>query len=111
VERLPRHGPLPRHAGFLTDLDRLTLDELDLEPVYRDFFRPLGIGWAVGTAIPIPTGENVSFIMTRRTERGPFEHAIVQRLDELDAIRLYTLPISTRIRTTTSTSPRPPDGR
>ena len=34
-------------------------------------------------AIPIPTGENVSFAMTRRTERGPMERAIVQKLDEL----------------------------
>jgi PAS domain-containing protein len=72
-----------RHAGFLTDLDILTPDELDLEPVYRDFWRPQGLGWAVGTAIPIPTGENVLFVMTRRTERGPVEHAIVQKLDEL----------------------------
>jgi DNA-binding CsgD family transcriptional regulator len=72
-----------RHAGFVTELDRFTLDELDLEPLYHDFFRPRGIGWGVGTAIPIPTGENVCFIMTRRTERGPFERAIVQKLDEL----------------------------
>jgi DNA-binding CsgD family transcriptional regulator len=71
------------HAGFLTELDTFTPDELDLEPLYHDFFRPRGIGWGVGTAIPIPTGENVCFIMTRRYERGPFERAIVQRLDEL----------------------------
>src|ERR1700730_10318625 len=25
-----------RHAGFLTDLDFFTPDELDLEPIYRD---------------------------------------------------------------------------
>jgi hypothetical protein len=60
-----------RHAGFLT------------EPVYRDFWRPQGLGWAVGTVIPIPTGENVIFVMTRRTERGPVERAVVQKLDEL----------------------------
>jgi len=72
-----------RHAGFLTTLDVFTPDELDLEPLFRDFWRPLGIGWVVATAIPIPTGENVSFAMTRRTERGPVERAIVQKLDEL----------------------------
>jgi PAS domain-containing protein len=38
---------------------------------------------AVGTVIPIPTGENVIFVMTRRTERGPVERAVVQKLDEL----------------------------
>jgi hypothetical protein len=72
-----------RHAGFLTELDVFTPDELDQEPIYRDFWRPLGIGWAVGTAVPIPTGETVLLFMTRRTERGPFERAIVQKLDEL----------------------------
>jgi DNA-binding CsgD family transcriptional regulator len=72
-----------RHAGFLTELDILTPDELDLEPIYRDYWRPQGVGWAVGTAIPIPTGENVILIMTRRTERGPVERTVVQKLDEL----------------------------
>ena len=72
-----------RYSGFLTELDSFTLDELDLEPLYHDFFRPGGIGWGVGTAIPIPTGENVCFIMTCRTERGPFERAVIQKLDDL----------------------------
>ena len=72
-----------RHSGFLTELDVFTPDELDLEPLYRDMWRPLGIGWVVGTAIPIPTGEHVILVMTRRTERGPVERAVVQKLDEL----------------------------
>jgi DNA-binding CsgD family transcriptional regulator len=71
-----------RHAGFLTDLDVVTFDELDREPIYRDFWRPQGVGWAVGTFFPIPTGENVSLFMTRRIERGPVEPAVVQKLDE-----------------------------
>jgi DNA-binding CsgD family transcriptional regulator len=72
-----------RHAGFLTELDLFTPDELDLEPVYRDMWRPLGIGWVVATAIPIPTGEKVTFLLTRRIERGPVESAVVHKLDEL----------------------------
>jgi DNA-binding CsgD family transcriptional regulator len=72
-----------RPAGFLTDLDVLTPDELDQEPIIRDYFRPQGFGWFVGTVVPIPTGENVSIILTRRTERGPVERAVVQKLDEL----------------------------
>ncbi|MGH8597710.1 MAG: helix-turn-helix transcriptional regulator [Gammaproteobacteria bacterium] len=81
--QLAARGFAARHAGFLTDLDIFTRDELDQEPIYRDFWRPLGIGWIVGTAIPIPTGENVSFVLSRWTERGPFERAVVQKLDEL----------------------------
>jgi DNA-binding CsgD family transcriptional regulator len=73
-----------RHAGFLADLDLFTLDELDREPIYRDIWRSrLGVGWAAATGIPIPTGEKVSFVFTRRTERGPVERAVVQKLDEL----------------------------
>jgi len=45
------------HAGFLTDLDVFTLDELDQEPIYCDMWRPRGVEWAIGTAIPIPTVE------------------------------------------------------
>jgi DNA-binding CsgD family transcriptional regulator len=72
-----------RHAGFLTELDLFTRDELDLEPTFRDMWRPVGIGWVVATAIPIPTGENVILALTRRTERGSVERTIVQKLDEL----------------------------
>ncbi|MGH6862992.1 MAG: helix-turn-helix transcriptional regulator [Methylocella sp.] len=76
-------GFAARHAGFLTESDLFTPDELELEPIYRDYWRPLGIGWVAGTNIPIPTGEKVSFILTRLTESGPFERAVVQKLDEL----------------------------
>jgi DNA-binding CsgD family transcriptional regulator len=71
------------HAGFLTDLDVLTLDELDQEPIYRDFWRPQGVGWAVGTVIPLPTGEKVAFVFTRLLNRGPVERGVVHKLDKL----------------------------
>ncbi|MGH6834477.1 MAG: helix-turn-helix transcriptional regulator [Methylocella sp.] len=67
----------------MTELDLFTPDELDREPIYRDMWRPRGAGWMVATAMPIPTGEKVSFVLTRRTERGPVERAVVQELDEL----------------------------
>jgi hypothetical protein len=72
-----------RHAGFLTDLDVLAPEELDQEPIYRDFWRPQGAGWIVATIIPLSTGENVVFVLTRWTERGPVERTVVQRLDDL----------------------------
>src|SRR5262249_13240680 len=81
--QLAARGLAAHHAGFLTDLDLFTHDELDQEPIYRDFWRPQGAGWVVGTVVPIPTGENVIFVLTRRTERGPVDPAFVQKLDEL----------------------------
>jgi DNA-binding CsgD family transcriptional regulator len=81
--RLVARGLAARHAGFLTELDIFTPDEWEQEPLYRDFWRPQGVGRVVGTAVPIPTGENVIFILNRPTERGPVERAFVQKLDEL----------------------------
>jgi DNA-binding CsgD family transcriptional regulator len=73
-----------RHAGFLTDLDEYTADELDREPIYRDLYRSrLGVGWAAATVIPVPTGERLTFIFTRLIERGPVERAVIEKLDEL----------------------------
>jgi DNA-binding CsgD family transcriptional regulator len=73
-----------RHAGFLTDLDLFTHEELDLEPIYCEMWRPrLCVGWAVGTAIPLPTGETVTFVLSRLAGLGPIERALVQKLDEL----------------------------
>src|ERR1700726_2487481 len=64
-----------RYAGFLVDIDVFTLAELAREPIYCDFWRPRGIGWGMATAIPLPTGENVACVLSRLTDRGPFDRA------------------------------------
>jgi DNA-binding CsgD family transcriptional regulator len=87
-----------RHAGFLTDLDAFSPEELDQEPMYRDFWRPEGIGWTAGTAIPVPTGENVIFCLTRRTELGPVERESVQKLDELRPHLARSVLLSARLQ-------------
>jgi DNA-binding CsgD family transcriptional regulator len=86
------------HAGFLTDLDLFTPDELDQEPIYHDMWSEFGAGFAVATAIPIPTGENLSVVLTRRTERGPVERAVVQKLDELRPHLARSALLSARLR-------------
>jgi DNA-binding CsgD family transcriptional regulator len=87
-----------RHAGFLTDLDLFTPDELDQEPIYRDLWRPQGIGWRAGTAIPLATGENVIFVLPRLTERGPVERPFVQKLDELRPHLARSVLMSARLQ-------------
>jgi DNA-binding CsgD family transcriptional regulator len=86
------------HAGFLADADVFSLDELDCEPLYRDFLRPEGIGWTVGTVLPIATGEGVNIAFTRRTERGPFERKFVQRLDDLRPHLARSVLLSARLQ-------------
>jgi DNA-binding CsgD family transcriptional regulator len=72
-----------RHAGFLVEYDVFTPDELEVEPIYRDFMRPVGLGWGAGTVFPMPTGEKIFLALNRLYERGPVERAFVQKLDEL----------------------------
>jgi DNA-binding CsgD family transcriptional regulator len=87
-----------RHAGFLIDVEYLTREELDREPIYRDLWRPQGVGWGMATAIPVPTGENVTFVLSRGVECGPFERASANRLDELRPHLARSVLISARLQ-------------
>jgi hypothetical protein len=87
-----------RHSGFLIDVDFLTREELEQEPIYGDMWRPQGVGWAMAAAIPIPTGENAMFVLSRRTEWGPFERASAQRLDKLRPHLARSVLISARLQ-------------
>jgi DNA-binding CsgD family transcriptional regulator len=52
----------------------------------------------MATAIPLPTGENATFILSRRTDRGPFERAAADRLDELRPHLARSVLISARLQ-------------
>lgn len=85
MERNPlvERGVKRDHAGFLTDLDLFTIDEIEAEPMYQDM-RRLGGGWHLGTAIAVPNGDTLVINIERRHRTGPFgrEHA-----EHLDAYR------------------------
>jgi DNA-binding CsgD family transcriptional regulator len=72
-----------RHAGFLTEYDLATDEELDGDPFYRDFSRRGGGGWCAATAISVPTADMLFLTLERQYVRGPVERAIVNKLDEL----------------------------
>ncbi len=69
--------------SFLVEHDFWTAEELDANPIYRDFFRPRGLGWSAGTGLPMPTGDNIVFSIERAFDRGPIEKARVERLNDL----------------------------
>jgi hypothetical protein len=52
----------------------------------------------MGTAIPIPTGEKATFILSRSMELGPFERASANRLDELRPHLARSVMISARLQ-------------
>lgn len=69
--------------AFFTELDFWTEETLREEPIYRDFFVPHGLGWSAGTALKIPTGDNIVFSIERQQERGPIEREYIERLNVL----------------------------
>jgi DNA-binding CsgD family transcriptional regulator len=68
---------------FLVEHDFWTDDQLDANPIYRDFFRPHGLGWSAGTGLQMPTGDNIVFSVEREFSRGPIEKEVVDALNEL----------------------------
>lgn len=72
-----------KHAGFITDQDVFTPEEIEREPYYTHFLRRQGFGWGTATAIEVPSGDVIAFNVERRYERGPVEPYVVEKLDRL----------------------------
>ena len=72
-----------RHSGFMTEHDLYTDEELKADPFYTELLWPGGLGWAAGTAIPLPTADTIFLTVERDRSRGPVEAAVIRQLDEL----------------------------
>lgn len=68
---------------FFVENDFWTPDQLDQNPIYRDFFRPRGLGWSAGTGLQMPTGDHIVFSIERDHSRGPIERERVEALNDL----------------------------
>jgi DNA-binding CsgD family transcriptional regulator len=69
---------------FLREADLWSETELDSLPIYRDFFRPRGLGWSASTGVRLPTEDNIVVTIERNFEAGPID---AERVLQLDAIR------------------------
>lgn len=69
--------------AFFVEHDFWTADQLDNNPIYRDFFRPHGLGWSAGTGLQMPTGDHIVLSIERDHDRGPIERERVELLNEL----------------------------
>jgi DNA-binding CsgD family transcriptional regulator len=72
-----------KHAGFVREHDIYHENELADDPFYRDVLYPRGLGWAAGTAVPLPTGDQFMVALERDFSRGPVTNAAIVALDEL----------------------------
>lgn len=71
------------HSEFLIENDYWTQEEFDSNEIYRDFFRPWGLGYSAGTGMLMPTGDGMVLFVERAFKRGPMEKTYVQQLNEL----------------------------
>ena len=71
------------HAGFVRDNDVFTDEEMDNDPVYRDFYRKRGLGWATGTILDTPSGDSIIFSFERAYDNGPVPLETVKQFDLL----------------------------
>ena len=82
---------------FLVEHDFWSDHELETNPIYRDFFRPHGLGWSAGTALLMPTGDRVVFSIERAYQRGPIEEGAVTLLNSLRSHLARAAMISSRM--------------
>jgi DNA-binding CsgD family transcriptional regulator len=79
-----QHFLARQHAGFLRDVDIFpSCEAVQEDPQIKEFFRPRGLGWGVGTTIPVPSGDFLVVSIERDYVRGPIENEVVPRLDAL----------------------------
>lgn len=71
------------HPGFIRDDDCFTPEELNTDPVYSNFLRKRGLGWATGTMIDVPSGDSIIFSFERAYDKGPVRPESVQFFDRM----------------------------
>jgi len=81
----PRPGRLgaANYAGFVRDNEFFTEEEMQNDPVYRDFLRKKGLGWATGTMFDTPSGDSIIFSFERAHANGPVPLHVVKSFDRL----------------------------
>ncbi len=83
--------------AFFTEQDFWSEAQMGADPIYRDFFRPRGLGWSAGTALRVPSGDNIVFSIERAFEDGPIERDHVERLNVLRPHLARSALISSRL--------------
>lgn len=84
--------------SFFVEQDFWTEAELDANPIYRDFFRPRGLGWSAGTGLAVPTGDNIVFSVERDYAGGPIQPAQVAWLNSLRPHLARSAFVTARLR-------------
>ena len=71
------------HAGFLTDRDLFTEEEILKSPVYSDYLIPNGFGRGTATVIHLPEMQDIIIHAEGDHKHGPYSTETIIRLDGL----------------------------
>lgn len=85
------------YPGFVSEYDLFTDEELDNDPVYRDFYRKHGLGWGTGTMVETPSGDSIIFSFERAYHKGPVPAATVKQFDDLRPHLVRAALLSSRL--------------
>ena len=86
------------HSSFLPDYEVFTPNEMREDPFNREFLYPSGLGWAVATAVRLPTGDDFVVDLEREQTRGPVERERVVTLDRLRPHIARSALMATRLK-------------
>ena len=92
----PARAHLKSYAGFQREVDVMARSELARDPL-QGWLRAKGLGWHVGTVIPMPSGETVIVSLERRYSEGPHPDAVLAILDALRPHLARTTLIAARL--------------
>jgi DNA-binding CsgD family transcriptional regulator len=86
-----------QRAGFATDADVFTAEEMLRLPLYADYLIPNGFGQGIATAIQVPDGDTIIFHAEGSPHAGPVDPAVIRRLDGLRPDLARSALISARL--------------
>jgi len=69
--------------SFFVEHDFWSDEQIGADPLYRELFRPHGVGWSSWTGLRMPSGDEIVVSLERPFERGPIEREMVDRLNQL----------------------------
>lgn len=93
-ERISRLEP----KGFVGDKQLFSQEDLEQDPIYRDFLWPRGFGWAAAARLPLGREGSVILSLERDYARGPLERTTLDQLDALHPHLMRSTQIAARLR-------------
>jgi DNA-binding CsgD family transcriptional regulator len=88
-----------KQTGFIPDTALYdSLEEMRNDPAYRDMLYPRGMGWASGTAIALPTGDDMLIALERAYDQGSASSAELAALNAVHSHLARASFVAARLR-------------